>query len=121
MREIKFRAWNEITKHMSYSGTWSLAGNCDLFNTVDEFFNSENHVRFMQFTGLKDKNGKEIYEGDVILSENFNSTHLVIWGPRIQATVIRHQAGWPPQYLDCEYAGWKVIGNIYENPELIKE
>lgn len=79
---------------------------------------------FMQFTGLLDKNGKEIYEGDVVKidftgmkngekkwSENFE----VKW------TGERYEAGNWSLFDHCKYTRVEVIGNIYENPELLLE
>ena len=77
----------------------------------------------MQYTGLKDKNGKEIYEGDIISSLNF--TGQVFWndfscgyrfGKTPEADIER--TAYLNKFASSEYL---VIGNIYENPELIKK
>lgn len=73
MREIKFRAWDKDKRKMV---DWEyLVGYCD----IDYLFGNHEHVpdfNVMQYTGLKDKNGKEIYEGD-ILRRNNNNKDLV--------------------------------------------
>ena len=60
MRQIKFRAWDEKQKYMAYQGTPDL-------ETIQSFFHHFGNCELMQFTGLTDKNGREIYEGDICL------------------------------------------------------
>lgn len=73
------------------------------------------HFEVMQYTGLKDKNGKEIYEGDIIQYNETKEIHTVkfISGGFIVAG----------QHINELYLTkhWKVIGNIYENSELLQE
>lgn len=118
MRTIKFRAWNRRKKEIEF---FELG---DLYwrgvDTGDYGFPDETNV-VMQYTGLKDKNGKEIYEGDIV-------RNIYPGGEKIYGVV-----GWP-QCIDCketyELAGstykkmmsftdCEVIGNVYENPNLI--
>ncbi len=70
--------------------------------------NNEEEFAFMQYTGLKDKNGKEIYEGDIV-------EHLI--GGTLEVKWLNH--GWTPfmSWHDVEH--YEIIGNIYENPELL--
>ena len=75
----------------------------------------------LQFTGLHDCEGNEIYDGDII-RDHWGNIHQVIWGPRIRADLkIKKSEAWPAVYLDCQYMQWQVIGNIYENPELLED
>ena len=73
----------------------------------------------MQYTGLKDRDGKEIYEGDVVEVEEWrtksdkNGSH---WKWYVYAVSFQNQQ-WLPDDLD----GARIIGNIYENPELLEE
>ena len=109
MREIKFRAWDG--KEMEYFTLPDLYWRGE--NTGDyDFPNSR--ISIMQFTGLKDKNDKEIYEGDIL-------------GREISAIMIKAELSWN---CGCclDIYGWEIpheeteiIGNIYENPELLKE
>lgn len=150
MREIKFRAWHTFAKIM-YSAKeleeWqeTLCPNGKGFITVnkdDAGFRStqcHKHLLPMQYTGLKDKSGREIYEGDVIetvaeLMTNFGetptgkyqTTHLAIeydstkaqFKERDLETNCLKPLGLSQDIID-RYS--EVIGNIYENPELLKE
>lgn len=108
MRELKFRQWQKATKHYVY---FSLSKGVSLK------FNIEPDLE--QYTGLKDKNGKEIYEGDIV---DYNDDGECVG-------VVKYDA--PEFYLDADATNWarmflkgaphqKVIGNIHENPELLE-
>lgn len=125
MREIKFRAWDEMEKLMFREQE---------YNTYEEInidegeliagSNDENgdwyELKLMQFTGLKDKNGKEIYEGDIVLidwKDNRYGKHKGIVEWNIEQACWEFGAGATSE-LDWSH---EVIGNIYENPELLEE
>jgi len=119
MREIKFRAWDYTSQIMSYS---------DEEKSLEAFFASHNKdyddVVFMQFTGLKDNRGCEIYEGDVLLCDDSNEDHeefrTKVWFCNGQ--FLTQHYGFPVHSWCSKKESWcEVIGNIYENPELIKE
>ena len=71
-----------------------------------------------QYTGLHDKNGKEIYEGDIVTNRDKNIKYIVEW----YDTGLRARQYKNKSYIGLEY--WKdvleVIGNIYDNPELLE-
>jgi uncharacterized phage protein (TIGR01671 family) len=72
MREIKFRAWDEEAQKMSYS---TIEHFDDMLGFRFEHFETDEPI-FMQYTGLKDKNGREIYEGDIVEQELLGNAPL---------------------------------------------
>lgn len=116
MREIKLRAWDKYEKEMV---DWEQYKP----ELVARDFDNEELV-VMQYTGRKDKNGKEIYEGDVVDVIFYNYLRGVgivkfdnsygQWGVHMPKD----------NYIDNLYEwveyGCKVIGNIYENPNLLE-
>jgi uncharacterized phage protein (TIGR01671 family) len=122
-REIKFRAWDKERKQifpvslMDFSQWWV---DCGLNGERNSFRNEETdrHI-LMQYTGLKDRNGKEIYEGD-ILSNGSHIDWIVKY--RDAAFQVEHvgQITNDSWHLERGMAeSREVIGNIYENPELL--
>ena len=159
MREIKFRAWKSWRKPtMLYSGQFDIE-----YSHPKKRYQAIDHSRFegqwdmplMQFTGLRDKNGKEIYEGDIISGwlaykgkrEKLPIASIEYFEPEarfeaysndVNSEIIKDLSG-----KDMYSEGWsiavkqdlvvndmdrfaitgecEVIGNIYENPELLKQ
>jgi len=123
MREIRFRAWDKIDKKMhkvSMLNPTSEYG--EKYSTVyfEEKTNSNDghrnyaEIELMQYAGLKDKNGKEIYEGDIVKGTK---------GQKGKSEVSYKNCIWQPfGYLEI-YDGkeFEIIGNIYENPELLED
>ena len=122
MREIKFRAWDTMTKHMIYNVfPRNSHGAVVSFDYDINPHGTLIFVELMQFTGLFDKNRKEIYEGDIVRLPNEDICE------------IQYKADWDYSgflaisvtklYGTESYKYWsgKVIGNVYENPELLKE
>lgn len=120
-REIKFRAWHINEKNML---SWILLTQSAFDFLIYKVLTNQYDYEIMQFTGLHDKNRKEIYEGDIVIQEkwvsvgNYVPSHGVVKYKGVGFT--------------CECFGdWKgsdadlngnavVIGNIYENPELLQ-
>lgn len=122
MREIKFRAWLKEERKMVNVETLFIGINRLCFGnskTEDLFFRDFEEVELMQYTGLKDKNGKEIYEGDIYHVGDKNIRYLVVWfdsgfeGKQLRSTSYAGLKSWAK---DIE-----ILGNIYENPELLGE
>lgn len=116
MKEIKFRAW--VNEKLEYDIIWPYIEDVPL----QEFFNDE-RFKLMQYTGLKDKNGKEIYEGDILkLVYSLDMGQWTKYGDTIiQVKWSDFQCGFYPfvNFKDIEQT--EVIGNIYESPELLLE
>lgn len=126
-REIKFRAWGTDMK-MHYDvipyGNTYLAMTRALGPDVGEF-EVYDYLALMQYTGLKDKNGKGIYEGDIIEDEVTEQGYVIRFEPNgYSNTAGFHAVGFDRELYDY-YGGMpeqeciQVIGNIHENPELI--
>ena len=123
MREIKFRAWNKPTMQMTYwpSLQIMLESSNGTFHDKRNFLAEFND--FMQFTGLKDSKGKEIYEGDIC--KYFQKTPLG-WIPHKGEMVFDNRQFKIKAFVDdiwdfeSDAKDIEVIGNIYENPELLK-
>jgi len=121
-REIKFRAWDKKAKKFMF---WD--------EVQKEHFNGvyDNNFEFQQYTGIKDKNGKELYEGDFVINPFYAKADPVIYEIKwefmgFDCYSIKHN------YLDNREVrqhpfGFKnsgeveIIGNIYENSELLNE
>jgi len=137
MREIKFRAWDKLGKKMLFSKVFhELGSSVESFLAFEYPYKHPKHkymgwneldLKIMQYTGLQDKNGKGIYEGDIIEydpeedglgEEPFVYKDVVIWkdgGFKEKDT---------DEWLFIDNGNFDdvtVIGNIYENPELAKK
>ena len=129
MREIKFRAWSKIAQKMANVSMMGLG--MYLLETEDGYSGSNDmeDIKLMQYTGLKDKNGKEIYEGDIVRvdveiievrqPELFECDAFVVYGYEFCSGYFidnYNKVG-----LDRFYSHQpEVIGNIYENKELLR-
>lgn len=115
MRVIKFRVWDCELKEMIYDAQDESGYESDGFT---DFLHRESRYKVMQFTGLLDKSGKEILEGDIVRCRGlFTIETVVVKDIRNIPVQIR---SWPTAYGkgngDCE-----VLGNIYENAELLHQ
>ena len=106
MREIKFRVWDKDIKVFTE----------DEFFTVDDMKYDDPYV-FMQYTGLKDKNGIEIYEGDILTCGNLN--YKLVWEDGKACEIHNKEDKFSPRFLFNYLEQLEVIGNIYENKELL--
>lgn len=121
----KFRAWDKQRNEMNYK---VMVGNCDTddenwtcptmwIEERQDWLHFDDYDSIMQSTGLKDKNGKEIFEGDVVKCHG------------LLGTIESFKAMWIcsfVEYNNYQKVGFfaqeiEVVGNIYENPELLEE
>jgi len=131
MREIRFRVWDKETKSM-YS-VWDIGfkgwdGQEDsiinyvricIDGTVDR---SENQVILMQYTGLKDKNGKEIYEGDIFSIEDCEDyTMEYVDYVEFKDGMFQSHYEQNPIHAEIYNNEITIIGNIYSNPKLLEK
>ena len=113
-REIKFRAWNEVSEKML---NWNEFLNTNMKNT---FIAPESTgLILMQYTGLHDKNGKEIYEGDILKSIQWNNIYLVKYIGTAFYLCRKRNKGFNKITTWNNTEKSEIIGNIYDNPELL--
>lgn len=143
MREIKFRCWDKTARKMRQvieivfnagmyydpnDNTVKLiwVKGHDIINNKDMALEREhkNEYILMQYVGLKDKNGKEIYEGDII--SNGCEKCIVVWAKECAGFMLKlinkqyEDKEWTNPIIDLTKND-EVIGNIYENPELLED
>lgn len=119
----KYRAWDSWRKRMSvvdriYIDTKGVR----LYDDFGEYWRDFSDVELMQSTGLHDKNGKEIFEGDIVKMAKD------VYSDPTYYEIVRHRGGayrLESNQHGCElwlrHTNCEVIGNIYENPELLEE
>ena len=121
MREIKFRAWDKINKEMFNVESINFQERRVYKDVVS--YRNFNDIELMQYTGLKDKNNKEIYEGDIVKLRANHGIGVIKYYDEWGAFVVEYIKPRPLAVLGMNYykEDIEVIGNIYENPELLGE
>ena len=134
-REIKFRAWDKVSSKMQdYVTDLNNWHHCSASITVDKYESHELKGGFdsksdefvlMQYTGLKDKNEKEIYEGDIVIYTESGTEYneipyhgLIEYDADLARFLIKDSSDPCDPWTDYELL--EVIGNIYESPELLE-
>ena len=123
MKDIKFRAWDKSENRMHENVQTGIYQDPDETISFEDILNLA-RFELMQYTGLKDKNGKEIYEGDICRYFNPEDKDGIceieedyaLW---ISGTIKETNLLTPLFYLKCS-SEWEVIGNIHEHSHLLK-
>ena len=137
-RVIRFRGKRKDSKEWVYGDLHTLCGHIHIHVTPFDKYNID-RATVGQFTGLKDKNGRDIYEGDVLRSDaypySWDNYYAVVWWSGDNAAFVAetrlasHANVRGISNGNCEYLGelleeedsvFEVIGNIHDNPELLK-
>ena len=146
MREIKFRVWDDHYKYMNYKvivgtyGEWEKVKDDENYTACSMWIEPEKvdykceahwshfepyhkDIKLMQYTGLKDKNGKEIYEGDILKVEKVDLAYIyydedrMAWGIK-EINEFYFDSPLLSENVSLEL---EVIGNIYDNPNLLEK
>lgn len=138
MRKIKFRVWDKnrkiyakqiISYKLDRNNEINLVVYLDKKNKQNEIFDSEkimtNEFIIQQFTGLQDMQGNDIYEGDIVKLKPYTNNNISDYNKVVEYELYHcespnaHSARWLP--FDNSFSKCKIIGNIFDNPELMKE
>ena len=123
MREIKFRAWAKKTELMFE--VLELKQNIIIAGYKHKPYHTRlllsfEHSEIMQFTGLKDKNSKEIYEGDIVVDFESIDKYIVAWNKSWACFYLEKITNYNDTELEINDE-LILIGNVYENPGLMEK
>lgn len=135
----KFRAYDSGSLSRMYQPDEVMVGNGNIWiideNSVAGEWIVNNDIHLMQSTNLHDKNGKEIFEGDIVKRDGIKRPEVVRFGEWIDVDSLGYKEQYIGFYFESEHEGqewlhsvepqfnhlYKIIGNIYENPELLED
>ncbi len=114
MREIKFRAWS--AKYHTMFQVGDKFGTTDPLDPVVYYLEGQPGI-LLQYTGLKDSNGQEVYEGDI--ANYWGKVVTIIYDEESAGFAMRGLEKWDCHFLRPNPKDYEVIGNIYSNPDLL--
>ena len=135
----KFRAYDSGSLSRMYQPDEVMVGNGNIWIIDEDSVAGEwivnNDIHLMQSTNLHDKNGKEIFEGDIVKRDGIKRPEVVRFGEWIDVDSLGYKEQYIGFYFESEHEGqewlhsvepqfnhlYKIIGNIYENPELLED
>ena len=126
MRTIKFRAWDGKKMRAICELHWDTLGRFIKTVTDANYLLYPKDIELMQFTGLKDQHGKEIYEGDLLINHGVTNDmkqriFKAVWNDTAARYSLKDIAANMYTSMDRnDTSRCEVIGNIYENPDLLK-
>lgn len=127
MDRFKFRVWNIENKNFIYDAIYAYDGNNYKGKDNDgwiycfgEYIDRNNEYIVEQCTGLKDKNGKLIYEGDIIKTRQHTQNCIVVWFDKDSSFSLKSTTSDEYYPIYC-YDGFEIIGNIHENKDLLRD
>jgi hypothetical protein len=132
MRELKFKFWNKLARRFQPPSKYAIQGDglyvsydYDMMAWDDPSSFDDSILVPCQYTGLKDTNCKDIYEGDIIQLEGSPISYSIEWD-KYQWAINAHGAlGYDPDwniqpFNHCVYERAIVVGNVFETPELLE-
>ena len=120
---FKFRAWNKETKTMHYGAEQTydcLTGIPVVYlSSFGDVLDDEDYI-VEQCTGLRDKNANLIFDGDVVRISGMQESFEVVYAENLCGFGLKHSDGLITSVMSSVLGGVEVVGNIHENPELLK-
>lgn len=118
LSKIKCRAWDETNRDWVNYGfclRFDSEGTCEMLNAFAEPFTDRKLIPVF-WTGQKDKNGHEVYSGDIVRYEDIGVQGIVAWSETYPGFIVLNPQRNGAYVLHNE---WEVIGNVYEHPDLL--